>query len=173
MVISNREDCVTPPQVDRQKWLVVAGALAFASVTYGIVLEVVSRSPVPEVPNAGDLGLVAMVGATICAAGSVLWTRLKVRRPVEAAAQGSVEGAMLPDPAAFQRASLVGMALAEAVAIFGFTYCIAGHLGAARFLPFGVPALLLIVLDGIPAGLAYWNAWDARAGSGGGDAPIG
>ena len=132
--------------------------MMLATVTYAVVLAL--RTPAtglgtPEpwmrfaFPGAGALALLL----------SIAWTRSRVPDGAPR------DGGALPAPAEFSTASIVGMAMAEASAVLGFTWCVLSGNGWREYLPFGLGTLLVLTLICVPRGLAYWTAWESSVAS--------
>lgn len=157
----------------RLHWLVLASSMAAACVVYGAVIASIfsgGMAPAPaEAPVPRPLFWTA---ATALLAASMVWTHVRLRGPIRRASRALPPGELM-GPAEFQLRSIVSLALAESACLAGFVQTILFRTSLADYVPFAVAAVLVIVLDAIPAGLAYWSAWETRPDGGAERRPTG
>lgn len=159
----------TPSAPSRILWLIIASSMAMACVMYGVMIVILGPGSSPPRVGTTSTRIVFWVIAALMLAASVLGTRLRLRAPVRRAAES---GEALPQPADFQVASLIMLALAESASVLGFAKGFLFGMSLRDYIPFGVASFAVMTLVVIPAGLAYWDAWESRQRGDPGPQPI-
>jgi hypothetical protein len=145
----------------RNVWLVIAASMAAAPCFYGVVIQtILAVGAIPEPPDLPLSRTFFWIAAAALLVGSLLWTQLRVRAPIDQATS-TVPPAPLFAPPEFQVRVIISLALAEAVSIVGFLQAILFRAPLREYLPFGVATVLVVVLDIIPIGLKYWSSREA------------
>lgn len=150
----------------RMGWWVIVGGHVGSIFVYAIVLHIVSIAGGPAAAPIGQglrFALVALAGLTAVAA--VVWSRARLRLPPTLGAGGT--GA-LPEAGRFQLATIVALSLANTSAILGFLPALLTRGAWRDYLPFGLLALAVDVLEIAPRGLTYWAAVENHRSESGG-----
>jgi hypothetical protein len=148
----------------RATWIVLFAAMAAPVPVYGIVLLLAgSANSTPSTPALPPADFFAASAA--CLFSSLAWTRWRLRPmvPVEPAMSTGPEPPR-PKPAAFVRASLVSLALAEACAVVGLAHGLLARTGITGYAPFAVGSLAVMAFDVLPLGLRFWALAESDAG---------
>jgi hypothetical protein len=153
----------------RLVWNVIFFSLVLAVVIYAVLgYFMFGQHPAPQAPDLGRFRLAFLVVAPLALAICIIWMRRVASRAGSGRGAAGAEPA-LQAPEAFQRDSVVGMALAETPAVLGFVLL---FLGArfADYLLFGAASLAAQFLVVLPAANHYWSEWERRQGGGAGKA---
>lgn len=151
----------------RESWLVILFAMTAAPVVYYFVAGAVAEG-IPDSPvYAMLLPAFGMLAAVELALGAFVLSRAP--RAGSGGLPALLAGAELATPQAFQTASVIGMALAEACAILGFVLVFVGG-PVYMYVPFGAASVAVMLAVGLPAGLGYWR--DRAQADAEGRAPI-
>lgn len=149
----------TPP--DRRTWLIIVFAMFIAPLIYGSVGSWIPASgsmlPAAELERLQPLFMAgALAGPFLGMVVAHFGLRMR-----SAAPDSSGAAATLPAPEQFQRSSVVALALAESSSVIGFLQFFLGPFTWRDFVPFGLTTVLAILIGVLPAGLRYWNAYEA------------
>lgn len=138
----------------RESWLVILFAMTAAPVAYYFVAGAVAEG----IPDSPVYAMLLPVFSALALAELVLGAFVLSRAP-RAGAGGLpalLAGAELATPRAFQAASVIGMALAEACAILGFVLVFVGG-PVYMYVPFGAATVSVMLAVALPSGLGYWR----------------
>lgn len=143
---------------NRIMWFTVVFAFLGSVVMYGAMawkMEAVTARQVSE--SLVQMRLPIMCMAVFCLVLSVLWSQLKLTIPAEVVIGSSRK---LQSAGRFLTHTLIALALAEAVAIFGLLLFFLGA-SLADFLMLAAPSAAVMVIFIIPKGIVYWNVHES------------
>lgn len=138
----------------KRTWFIIFGALVFALFIYALLCYLIlqTRRLAPYAANTvatmrpilGAVGVAVLIGSVAYLSRSMA---------------GKSGGSELMTPRAFQSASIVSLALAEACAIFGLTLFFMG--GTIRdYAMFAAGTLFVDFAFILPKAKRYWAAWE-------------
>lgn len=152
----------------REGWLVILFAMTAAPFVYYGIAGAVAAS-IPDSPvYAALLPIFSVLALAELVLGAFVLSRAP--RAGSGGLPALLAGAELATPQAFQTASVIGMALAEACAILGFVLVFVGG-PVYMYVPFGAASVAVMLAVGLPAGLGYWR--DRAQADADGRGPIG
>lgn len=144
---------LTPtPSQQRTSWFVVLFALSVAPVIYVFIARMVApgRPPSPLIATLHP-AFMALAGVQLIL-GAFILLRARVPAPTDAT---TAVGEVAP-PAQFQARSVLGMAMFEAVSIYGFLLAFLGN-DPAECVVWSAVSMIGMLGVALPVGVAYWR----------------
>ena len=153
------------PQTEARKttWFIIFFAMVASVGVYGLLCFILmqSRSAPPVGNGLQTLRPILYVVAVGDVLASIAWVHFKTNGRIGGTAAMPSTGYLLMKAAEFQTVSIVGLALAEACAIFGLLLFFLGA-PITEFALFAVATLAVDLLYILPKGITYWAAWEQQ-----------
>jgi hypothetical protein len=141
----------------RMNWFVVLGALSAAPIFYVVMARTIAKTITPSAALAPTRSMLhplfmALAGVQLVVGAVVL---LRARAPGDDA-KGASSAVDLATPAQFQLRSIIGMAMFEAISIYGFLLAFMGN-DPTECVVWSAVSLLGMLGVALPVGVAYWR----------------
>lgn len=146
---------VPTPSQYRKNWFIILGALTVVPVAYAVLARMIAPR-IPPSPTVTTLRYVFMgVAGVQFLVGAFLLLRARVPAFL-GAAETTPPAEALAAPAQFLARSVVGMALFEAVGVYGFLLVFLGN-DPGECLVWSAVSLIGMLGVALPMGAAYWR----------------